>query len=281
MCAVATQRGEAADKTIIPTTSPAETIQKAIEYFRPYALRSLGIACFGPVDLAGGRITTTPKPGWQNTEVLRPFQEALGIPIRFDTDVNGAALGEARHGAGQGKDPLVYMTIGTGIGTGLLVNGGLVHGLVHSEGGHIVVRRRPDDTYEGICPYHGDCLEGLATGPAIARRWGRAAQELERDHPAWDLEAYYLAQAMCALVCILSPQRIILGGGVMNQTQLFPLVRAKTREMLNGYINSPAILSDTGLEGLIVPPALGDDAGVIGALELAYDATVENARPGI
>lgn len=271
VCGVATVRStDIVDKVIIQTTTPSETLQRVIDFFRGYSLHSLGIACFGPVDLAAGRITTTPKPGWTNTDIVGPLREALGVPIRFDTDVNGAALGEARHGAGQGKDPLVYMTIGTGIGAGMLVNGYLVHGLVHPEAGHTLIRRHPDDRYVGGCPYHSDCLEGLASGPAIERRWGSPGRELAPEHPAWDLEAFYLAQGMCSLVCVLSPQRIILGGGVMNQAQLLPLIRAKTRELLGGYINNSAILS-AEIDTFIVPASLGDDAGIIGALELAGD----------
>ncbi|MBN1313002.1 MAG: ROK family protein [Anaerolineae bacterium] len=271
VCAVAADRGsKLADKTILKTTSPEETLNKVITFFQGYTLNSLGIACFGPVDLANGRITTTPKTEWIDTEIVRPLHEALGVPIRFDTDVNGAALGESRHGAGQGNDPLVYMTIGTGIGAGILVNGTPIHGLIHPEAGHMPVRRHPDDPYQGGCPYHGDCLEGLASGPAIERRWGRSPRDLSPDHEAWPLQAYYLAQAMCTLVCVVSPRRIILGGGVMNQLQLFPLIRAKTRELLGGYINSPAILT-SAIEQFIVPPELGDNAGIVGALELAFE----------
>jgi fructokinase len=271
VCAVARHNSaEALDKIIIPTTTPSETFGKVIAYFKQYELRALGVACFGPVDLASGRITTTPKPGWTHTDVVAPLREALGVPIRFDTDVNGAVIGEARHGAGCGKDPLVYMTIGTGIGAGNLVNGQPIHGLVHPESGHILVRRHPDDPYQGGCPYHSDCLEGLASGPAIEHRWGRPARELGISHPAWELEAYYLAQAMCNLVCMLSPQRIILGGGVMNQVQMFPMIRTRTHDLLGGYINSPAILSSE-IEDFIVPAELGDDAGIIGALEMAFE----------
>jgi fructokinase len=272
VCAVATQGSmEVADRIVIPTTTPSQTLEQVIGFFGRYSLHSLGVACFGPVDLKEGRITTTPKPGWTDTEIVTPLQKALSVPVRFDTDVNGAALGEARHGAGQGRDPLVYMTIGTGIGAGLLVHGKLVHGLVHPEAGHILIRRHPEDPYPGACPYHGDCLEGLASGPAIERRWGHPGRELHSEHPAWHLEAYYLAQSMCSLICVLSPQRIILGGGVMNQSQLFPLIRAKMQELLGGYINSPAILSPE-VDSFIVPAALGDDAGIVGALELARDS---------
>jgi fructokinase len=272
VCAVTTECGvEIGDKIIIGTTTPSQTLERVISFFRRYSLRSLGVACFGPLDLKEGRITTTPKPGWTDTEIVIPLQKALSVPVGFDTDVNGAALGEARHGAGQGKDPLVYMTIGTGIGAGILVHGKLIHGLVHPEAGHTLIRRHPEDPYPGVCPYHSDCLEGLASGPAIERRWGQPGSELSPEHPAWDLEAYYLAQSMCSLICVLSPQRIILGGGVMNQSQLFPLIRAKMRELLGGYIKSPAILSPE-VDSFIVPAALGDDAGIVGALELARDS---------
>ena len=187
------------------------------------------------------------------------------MPVGFDTDVNVAALGEWRSGAGQGLDNLIYLTIGTGIGGGGLANGELMHGLVHPEMGHIrIPHDLSTDPYPGHCPYHGDCLEGLACGPALNERWQRPSEELPVDHPAWTLEAGYLAWALVNIICTLSPQRIILGGGVMSNAQLFPLIRARVQDLLNGYVQSPAILRD--IEGYIVPPGLGDRSGVLGAI---------------
>jgi len=214
-----------------------------------------------------GYITATPKPGWANTDLLSPLRMNFNVPIGFDTDVNGAALGEARYGSGQGLDYLVYMTVGTGIGGGGVVNGKLLHGLVHPEMGHIPVRRHPDDPYPGHCPYHKDCFEGMACGPAIADRWGKSGDELPPEHQAWEFEAFYLAQAISAIVYTLSPRRIILGGGIMHQQQLFPRVRQLVVEILNGYIKTPAIIENS--ETFIVPPGLGDRSGAVGALEMA------------
>jgi fructokinase len=193
------------------------------------------------------------------------------VPIGFDTDVNGAALGEWRWGAAQGLDTFIYLTIGTGIGGGGLVNGKLMHGLLHPEMGHIPLPRDSAvDPFQGGCPFHGDCFEGLASGPAMEKRWGQKAETLPPDHPAWDLEAHYIALALQSLICTLSPQRIIIGGGVAQQPQILPLVRQKTQAALNGYVQSPAILED--IDTFIVPPALGGRAGVLGAIALAQQA---------
>ncbi|MFO7536526.1 MAG: ROK family protein, partial [Chloroflexota bacterium] len=236
-------------------------------------LAAIGIASFGPLDPhpdspAFGHITTTPKPGWANADLAGPIQRTFNVPIGFDTDVNGAALSEGRWGAAQGLDTFIYFTIGTGIGGGAMVNGRLLHGLIHPEMGHM---RLPHDwetdPYPGRCPFHGDCLEGMASGPAIGDRWGRPGHELPADHPAWALQANYLALALHNLICILSPQRIILGGGVMDQPHLLPLVRRRVQELLNGYVQSPAILEQ--IDRYIVPPGLGPQAGVLGAIALA------------
>jgi fructokinase len=195
-------------------------------------------------------------------------KSALGLPVAIDTDVNGAALAEYLWGAGKGTDNLVYITIGTGIGGGAMVNGGLVHGLVHPEMGHIrVPHDREKDPFEGCCPFHGDCLEGLASGKAVQLRWGKPAEELPEDHPGWELEAHYLALGIGNIVCTLSPGRIITGGGLMNNPSLLFKVREKTREYLNGYIHSPRITED--MEHYIVTPELGDYSGVLGAIALA------------
>jgi len=282
VCAVGTGPDDIRAEVRFPTTSPAETIQKAISFFdeqqkllnRP--LTAIGIAAFGPLDpnrasATFGFITSTPKPGWQNADLAGEIRRAMRLPVGFDTDVNGAALAEGRWGAAHGLDTFLYLTIGTGIGGGGMVGGKLMHGLIHPEMGHI---RLPHDhqldPFEGACPYHGDCLEGLAAGPALEKRWGVRAETLTSDHPAWELEAHYLGLALSNFICTLSPQRIILGGGVMSQPHLFPLVRAKTVELLNGYVQSPQILRN--IAEYIVPPALGAQAGVLGAFALAKAA---------
>ncbi len=202
-------------------------------------------------------ITSTPKPGWANVDILGGISRGLGVKIAFDTDVNGAALGEWRWGAGQGVNSLIYLTVGTGIGGGALVDGRPVHGLVHPEMGHMLIPHDFNmDPFRGACPYHGDCLEGLATGVAMEKRWGVRAEELPPDHPAWALEAEYLASGLVNLILAYSPERIILGGGVMQQPQLFPLIREKVRAKLAGYVASPAILED--IDQYIVPPGLGN-----------------------
>jgi fructokinase len=215
-----------------------------------------------------GSITTTPKPGWRDTDLVGPLRAALGVPIVVDTDVNAAALGEWRWGAAQGLDTVLYLTVGTGIGGGGLVGGRPLHGLVHPEMGHVrVPHDRARDPFDGVCPFHGDCLEGLASGPALAARWGRAAEALPADHPAWPLEAHYLALALHGCVCTLSPERIVVGGGVMEAPHLLPQVRAELLRLLNGYVQAPAIVDDVA--GYVVPPALGRRSGVLGALALA------------
>jgi fructokinase len=279
VCAVGTSPTDLQAELRFPTTLPGETIAQAIAFFRQYQLAAIGIGSFGPVSLDRnaqdyGSITTTPKPGWAHTDLVGPFGRALGVPIGFDTDVNAAALGEWRWGAGQGLDTFLYLTVGTGIGGGGISNGRLIHGLLHPEMGHILLPHdRQADPFMGICPYHGDCLEGLASGPALKARWGAPAESLPPDHPAWILEAHYLALACVTFVCTFSPQRIILGGGVMSQDHLFPLIRQDVQSLLNGYIQSPAILQQ--IDSYIVPPVLGSRVGVLGALALAEQAVGE------
>jgi fructokinase len=273
VCAVATGPEDIRAQESFPTTTPEETIGKAISFLKrhePFA--ALGIASFGPCDLdfrspAYGHITSTPKAGWENVNLLGIFRREFPVPVGFDTDVNVAALGEWKWGAGRGLDTVLYLTVGTGIGGGGVINDRVLHGLIHPEMGHIRVPRVADDTFAGNCPYHGDCLQGLAAGPAIEARWGKPAEELPPDHPAWSLEAAYLALAVNDLICVLSPQRIILGGGVMYQRHLFPLICQKVKGLLNGYIQSPLILER--IEEFIVPPGLGDRSGVLGAIALA------------
>lgn len=274
VCAVGTGPDDIRAEIRFPTTTPSETIQRAIQFFReqPEPVAAVGIGSFGPVDPdpaspTYGRITSTPKPRWQDTPVRDMVAEALGVPVAFDTDVNAAALGEHRWGAAQDVDSFIYLTVGTGIGGGCMVEGKLLHGLTHPELGHIPIPREPHDRFPGVCPFHGCCLEGLAAGPALKARWGVPAETLPPEHPAWLLEAHYLAQALASYICTLSPQRIILGGGVMQQAHLFPLIRQEVSQLLNGYIQSPAILSE--IDRYIVPPGLGSWAGVLGAIALA------------
>jgi len=265
----------------IPTTTPEATVEAAAAFFRERAadgLAAVGIASFGPVDLdAGsptfGHITSTPKLAWQNFDLAGAVGKALGVPVGFDTDVNGAALGEARWGAARDLADSLYLTVGTGIGGGAIVHGRVLHGLMHPEMGHIrIPHDLAADPYPGCCPYHGDCLEGLASGPAIEARWGGPAQDLGPTHPAWDLEARYLALALTAWVCTLSPRRIVVGGGVMDQPQLFPKVRLELARLLNGYIRKRELTEC--LDSYVVPPQLGGRAGVLGALVLAEQALV-------
>jgi fructokinase len=221
-----------------------------------------------------GTITTTPKPGWRDVDIRGRIQSALRVPVGFDTDVNAAALGEHRWGAAQEVDTFVYITVGTGIGGGAMAAGNLLHGLVHPEMGHIrIPHDRERDPFKGICPFHGDCLEGLATGPAIEARWQQRGEDLPSDHPAWPLEAHYLALGLTTIICTLSPQRVILGGGVMQRLFLFPMIRSRVRALLNGYIQAPAIVDQ--VDTYIVPPGLGGQAGVLGAIALAARARAD------
>ena len=273
---VGNENNELLEQVSIPTEEPKKTIPAMIEWFEDKKIAALGIGSFGPVDLREGSptygwITKTPKPGWTNTPLLPSLKDALGVPALIDTDVNAAALAEWKLGAARGLDSCVYVTVGTGIGAGLVIGGKLVHGLVHPELGHILLRQEPEDpTPVGFCPYHQGCLEGLASGPSIEKRWGMKAQYLSPDHDAWKLEAAYLGQMCMNAICAFSPERIILGGGVMQQKHLFPLIRRKTQELLNGYVQAGAVLED--IDTYIVEPGLGTKSGATGALLLARQA---------
>ncbi len=283
VCAVGTGPTDIRAEARIPTTTPDETLARVLDFFRPYAsqLKAIGIASFGPIDVhpnspTYGHITTTPKPGWAFTPVVEIVAGELGVPVGFDTDVNGAALGEHRWGAAQGLETFVYLTVGTGVGGGAMINGRLLHGLLHPEMGHMRIPHDEDrDPFPGICPFHGDCLEGLAAGPAIAARWGHAPADLPPDHPAWDLEAEYLGLALANIICVLSPQRIIVGGGVMQAQHLWPRLHSATQKALNEYIRVPALVEH--VETYIVPPRLGQRAGVLGAIALAIEAASPSA----
>jgi len=274
VCGVGTDRGEVMERVSFPTTLPEETLPRAIDFLlsirKRYAWQSVGLASFGPLNLhpdssTYGYITSTPKPAWQGVNIVGTLEETLGCPVHFDTDVNAAALAEQRWGAARGKENVVYITVGTGIGGGALVNGKLVHGLLHPEMGHMPIR--PHSSFHGICPFHQDCLEGLASGPAMQASWGIPAQELPDNHPAWLEEADYLAQGLVSIITILSPEVIVMGGGVMKQAQLFPLIHKGVQNLLNGYLDLLQITRQ--IDRFIVPAGLGANAGLLGAIALA------------
>jgi fructokinase len=279
VCAIADESGVIHAETRFPTADPDTTLARVRDFFKSScgadAPRAIGVACFGPVILQRqsahyGFIGNTPKVGWSNTDVAAMVAREFSCPVGFDTDVNAAALAEHRWGAGRNIPNLVYVTVGTGIGGGVLIEGAALHGLMHPEIGHIHPRRHElDADFAGVCPFHGDCLEGLASGPAILARTGNELQHLDAAHVQWQIEADYLGQLCAQLVLTLSPQRIILGGGVMAES-LFPLVRRRTLHWLGGYIDRREILSD--IEGYVVAPALGARSGVLGALCLAIDS---------
>jgi fructokinase len=271
VCAVGDEDGNILEQISIPTETPEITMPKLIEYFREKQVKALGIGCFGPIDLnrnspTYGYVTSTPKIAWKNYNIVGAFVDALKIPIGFDTDVNGSCLGEATWGALKGLDSGIYITIGTGVGVGVYSGGKLLHNMLHPEAGHIMMARHPNDQYKGKCPYHGGCFEGLAAGPAIEERWGTSAKDLANQDSVWEMEAYYIAQALMNYILTLSPNRIILGGGVMHQQQLFPLIRQKVKEMLNGYIQTKEL---ENLDTYIVPAGLNDNQGIMGCLQLA------------
>ena len=264
----------------IPTTTPELTLAEAVRFFQSAktSIEAVGIGSFGPVDLRPGSasfgyITSTPKPGWRDCDFAGVISRSVRVPVGFDTDVNAAALGSAL-GRGGGLTDFMYLTIGTGIGGGALVNGRLLHGLMHPEMGHIrIPHDRVLDPFPGNCPFHRDCLEGLASGPAMQARWGSAPEKLPADHPAWILEAHYLALGLVSWICALSPQRIIMGGGVMQQPGLFAMIRKEVVSLLGGYIQARELIEL--IDQYLVPPKLGSRSGILGALALAETALVE------
>jgi len=275
-CAVGTGPDDLTATETIPTSSPDETLGRAAAFFeREGPVDAIGIGSFGPIDQdrsspTWGYITTTPKPGWADTDVGQQLGRRLGVPIAFDTDVNAAALGEYRWGAAQGLETVCYITVGTGIGGGVVLAGRPLHGLLHPEFGHLrVPHDRDADPFDGVCPFHGDCWEGLAAGPAIAARWGKPAEELDDVDAVWQLEARYLALGLVSVISIISPERIVIGGGVMNASKLFSIVRDEVAGLVNGYPPVPAL--GLGIADYIVRPALGRRAGVLGAIALASE----------
>ena len=275
VCAIGDESGELVETQTLPTTTPDETIGRAAAWLgKAGPLEALGVGCFGPVDVhlsspTWGYVTTTPKPGWANTDVAPRLGALLGTRVAFDTDVNAAAVGEQVRGAAVGLETFAYITVGTGIGAGIVVDGRVHHGLAHPEFGHMRVPHGPDDPFPGSCPFHGDCLEGLASGESLRQRWSRPAEEID-DDVAWQIEARYLAAGIVNLICTLSPQRVIIGGGVLKRPALLPLIRTHVDELLAGYVAAPEI----------VEPACGGDAGVLGALELARRLVSSEGGPG-
>ena len=270
VCAVGDETGAVFARTQIPTTTPEETIGAMIGWFREQKIEALGIGCFGPIDLRRGSktygyITTTPKPGWAWCDMAGAFQRALDVPVGFDTDVNASVLGEVTYGQAKGMETVLYITVGTGIGLGIYINGKLHHGILHPEGGHVLLTLHLEDTWKCRCPYHPNCLEGLACGPAIEERWGKSAKELADEPKVWEMEACYIAQALMDYICVLSPEMIILGGGVMKQRQLFPLIRGEVARLMNDYLAAEQLHH---LEDYIVPESLGGDQGILGCLRL-------------
>lgn len=274
VCALGKEDGTILEQMSIPTTTPEETIPKIVNYFKNKGISALGVAAFGPVDVnpeseTYGYILDTPKLAWQHKEFLGALKRELRVPMGLDTDVNGSCLGEITYGCAKGLDSVIYITIGTGVGVGVYVNGKLLHGMLHPEGGHILLTRHPEDPEGGICPYHKNCLEGFASGPSIEARWGKKAVDLKDDLKVWEIESFYIAQALVDYIMILSPQKIILGGGVMHQEQLFPMIREKVNEMLCGYIVTKEIKE---IDNYIVPASLHDDQGIMGCIKLGLNA---------
>lgn len=269
--AIGNEHGEIMEQLSIPTETPDITMAKIIDYFKEKKIEALGIGSFGPIDLdkgskTYGSITSTPKLAWVNFNIVNELKNALQIPIGFDTDVNASALGEATWGIMRGLDSGIYITIGTGVGVGVYMNGSLLHGMLHPEAGHVLLSKHPEDTYEGVCPYHPNCFEGLASGPSIERRWNKKAYELADNAKVWELEAYYIAQGIVNYILTLSPHKIVLGGGVMHQEQLFPLIRKEVAKLLNGYIKTRQMEE---LDQYIVPASLQDNQGIMGCIQLA------------
>lgn len=268
VCGIGNDQLDIIERVSFPTTTPEETMALVIGFFKKYPLKAIGIGSFGPIDIhkdsaTYGQITSTPKLAWQDYDIVGAMKKEFNIPIAFTTDVNAAAYGEYVADAGKGLSSCVYYTIGTGVGAGAIQTGSFIEGFSHPEMGHMIVKRHPDDSFEGSCPFHGDCLEGMAAGPAIEKRAGKKGQEVAEDDPIWTIEAYYVAQAAYNTTLMLAPDVIIFGGGVMKQLHMLPKVHHEFEKWVNGYVKTPP------LEQYIVTPALEDDPGTIGCLALA------------
>ena len=274
ICAICDENGNIYDRMSVPTLTPAETLPPMHKFFEDKEIDCLGIACFGPFDLKKdsptyGHITTTPKLAWQNCDIVGAFAD-LGVPIGFDTDVNGSVTGEATFGIAKGIKNVVYFTIGTGVGAGILCEGNLVHGMLHPEGGHVLLTKHPDDPMPGSnCPFHPNCFEGLCAGPALQKRWGVPGKELTERDDVWDMEAWYIAQALVSYTMILSPEMFILGGGVSHQMKIFPLVRKYYAQFMNGYLKTKEL---ENLDNYIVCQSLDDNQGLLGAAIIGKNA---------
>lgn len=279
VCAIGSDPGNLSAEITFPTTSPEDTLAQTIDFFQTNcdsSLSGIGIGSFGPLDLHPsspnyGHLTSTPKLGWEGTDILGSIKKAVRVPVVIDTDVNAAALAEHLWGSAIGLDSFVYVTVGTGIGGGGIMGNRPLHGLIHPEMGHMLIPHDfGKDHFSGVCPYHGNCLEGLASGPSISERWGTSPDKLPDSHPAWDLESEYLALAIVNLVHVLSPERVVLGGGVMKRHFLFPSIRSKVRRLLSDYVTAPELNEE--IETYIVKPQLDSRAGVLGAIALARSA---------
>jgi len=287
VCMVARDPEHVLAEVRFPTTTPEETIRNSLDFFAPYArnggLAAVGIASFGPLDLdpassTFGYITTTPKPGWEHVDLCGEIRSGLDLPVAFDTDVNAAAFGEQTWVAeNRSLDPFVYVTVGTGIGVGVIINGAPLHGLIHAEAGHFSIPHNlVKDPFPGVCRYHGDCLEGLASGPSMQARWGQSPETLPDAHPAWNLEVEYIALALLNLIYVYSPRRIVLGGGVSQHPGFHQAVRRKVQEFNQGYVRSPMLLE--GVQAYIRPPALGNSSGALGAIAMAIELMGEKDK---
>lgn len=279
ICAVGTEDGSILERITVPTGGPEETTADIIDFFRDKGIEALGIASFGPVDVhknspTYGYILDTPQKGWEHFNLLGTIQKELQIPVSLETDMNGACLGEVTFGSSKGLDMVIYVSVGTGIGIGVAMNGQLLHGMLHPEAGHMLLRRHKRDGYEGICPFHATCFEGLASDLAVSDRWGRPAIELLGDMKVWEMESYYIAQALANLILVLSPRRIVLGGGIMMRAgdYLFPMVRKQVKEILNEYLNTDELRD---MENYIIPASLQGNQGIMGCLELARREAVK------
>ena len=278
VCAIGDENGNILERVSIPTGTPENTMPPMIDFFKDKGICALGIGCFGPVDLdknspTYGYITSTPKLAWTNYPIVAEFEKALGVPVGFDTDVNAAALGEATWGCTKDVENSIYITIGTGVGVGVIANGKPYHGMIHPEGGHILLARHPEDPMVGSgCPFPENCMEGLAAGPSLEKRWGVKGAELAGRPEVWEMEAWYIGQAITNYIMILSPERIICGGGVMHQPVLLPLIRKEVARQMNGYIKGKGM---DDLDNYIVGVSLNDNQGAMGAVKLAMDALAE------
>jgi Transcriptional regulator/sugar kinase len=266
VCGIGTADGHILDTLTIPTTTPEQTLGHVMQYFQQHDIAAIGFGSFGPIEIDSrkplyGNMLKTPKPHWSGFPVLAYLKTQLTMPIALTTDVNSAALGEATWGTAAGLDNCLYMTVGTGIGAGAIVNGQILHGFMHPEMGHMIVRRHEEDAFEGHCPFHKDCLEGLASGRAIEARYGVKAHQLDSGHDVWELIAYYLAQAITNIALVIAPKKVVVGGGVLKQTHLLPRIRRHVRQMLNGYMDVD--------DHWIVAPKLGDMSAIKGGLALA------------